>query len=456
MSGDATILVVDDEKNAREGLKQFLLGLNYDVLDAATGKSALSLVKKERPDVILTDLKMPEMDGMDLLHSVKRSYPATIVIMLTAYGTVESAVQAMKAGAYYYVTKPINFEELELTLKKALRQRQLENENARLREELIRERHESGEIIGQSGSIKKLIDVAKQVASSDSTVLIQGESGTGKELFAHLIHSSSPRADQPFVTIHMAALTETLLASELFGHERGAFTGATERMIGRFERATGGTLFLDEVSDIPPSMQSKLLRVLQTGEFERVGGTKTLHADVRLVCATNKKLQLEVTSGKFREDLFYRLNVILLEIPPLRDRPDDIPLLVAHFLKLFKEKVRKSVKGLTSGALAVLQAYHWPGNVRELKNIVERMVVLSHSEVIDVAEIPQDILKARQSDSPLQKGESEGAGTLQSMEEEMIRRIFSEVNQNKSLAAKKLGISRRTLYRKLAEYKIGQ
>src|SRR3989338_5954589 len=305
MSVDATILVVDDENNAREGLKRFLLGLNYDVLDAATGKVALLLVKKEKPDVVLTDLKMPEMDGMDILHAVKRSNPETIVIMLTAYGTVESAVQAMKAGAYYYLAKPINLDELELTLKKALRQRQLEDENVRLREELIRERYESGEIIGTSPSIKKLISLAKQVASSDSTVLIQGESGTGKELFAHLVHSESRRANQPFVTVHMAALTETLLASELFGHERGAFTGATERTIGRFERAHGGTLFLDEISEIPQTMQSKLLRVLQTGEFERVGGTKTLQADVRLVCATNKKLKEQVAAGKFRDDLFY-------------------------------------------------------------------------------------------------------------------------------------------------------
>ncbi|OGX06080.1 MAG: hypothetical protein A3G87_02525 [Omnitrophica bacterium RIFCSPLOWO2_12_FULL_50_11] len=455
MSVDATILVVDDENNAREGLKRFLLGLNYDVLDAATGKVALLLVKKEKPDVVLTDLKMPEMDGMDILHAVKRSNPETIVIMLTAYGTVESAVQAMKAGAYYYLAKPINLDELELTLKKALRQRQLEDENVRLREELIRERYESGEIIGTSPSIKKLISLAKQVASSDSTVLIQGESGTGKELFAHLVHSESRRANQPFVTVHMAALTETLLASELFGHERGAFTGATERTIGRFERAHGGTLFLDEISEIPQTMQSKLLRVLQTGEFERVGGTKTLQADVRLVCATNKKLKEQVAAGKFRDDLFYRLNVILLEIPPLRERRDDIPLLVAQFLKRFKEKTGNSVKGLTPRALELLETYDWPGNVRELKNIVERMVVLSRSDVIDVDEIPQDIWKTRRADSPLRVSQEANSGTLQSMEEEIIRRTLSEMNRNKSLAAKKLGISRRTLYRKLAEYKIG-
>src|SRR3989338_2334913 len=305
MSFGSSILIVDDEKNTREGLKQFLTGFDYDVLVAANGKEAVPLIKKDRPDIVLSDLKMPEMDGMDLLYEIKRIKPDTVVIMLTAYGTVENAVQAMKAGAYYYLMKPINFEELELILKKALNQKSLEHENVSLREELIRERHEAGMIIGESQTMQKLISIAKQIAQSDSTVLIQGESGTGKELFAHLIHTESPRARQPFVMVHMAALTETLLASELFGHEKGAFTGATERTIGRFERAHGGTLFLDEISEIPQTMQSKLLRVLQTGEFERVGGTKTLQADVRLVCATNKKLKEQVAAGKFRDDLFY-------------------------------------------------------------------------------------------------------------------------------------------------------
>ncbi|MBI1977637.1 MAG: sigma-54-dependent Fis family transcriptional regulator, partial [Candidatus Omnitrophica bacterium] len=263
MSPGSSILVVEDEKNTREGLGQFLEGLDYDVSVAANGKEALTLLKAENPDIILSDLKMPEMDGLTLLHEIKRIKPDTIVIMFTAYGTVENAVQAMKAGAYYYLTKPINFDELELVLKKAIRQKALEHENISLRQELLQERHESGKIIGESETIKQSIALAKQIANSDSSVLIQGESGTGKELFAHLIHSESPRASQPFIMVHMAALTETLLASELFGHEKGAFTGATERKIGRFERANGGTLFLDEISDIPETMQPKLLRVLQ-------------------------------------------------------------------------------------------------------------------------------------------------------------------------------------------------
>ncbi|MBI4368306.1 MAG: sigma-54-dependent Fis family transcriptional regulator [Candidatus Omnitrophica bacterium] len=456
MSYGSTILIVDDEKNTREGLKQFLNDLGYEVLLAGSAKEGMALIKKERPEITLTDLKMPEMSGLDFLHEIKRSAPETIVIMLTAYGTVETAVQAIKAGAYYYLTKPINFDELELTLKKALHQKALEHENISLREELSRERYESGEIIGESPAIKQLIALSKQIAQSDSTVLIQGESGTGKELFAHLIHSESKRSNHPFVTIHMATLTETLLASELFGHERGAFTGATERKTGRFERANGGTLFLDEVSDIPENMQTKLLRVLQSGEFERVGSTKTLRSDVRLVCATNKNLKEQTEAGIFREDLYYRINVILLEIPPLRNRPADIPLLIHHYLNAFAEKNRKVIEKITPEALNTLGKYNWPGNVRELKNIVERMVVLNRSNVITADDVPIDIRGGRKPIlSKLNMGTKE-LGTFEEMEEAMIRKTLGEVNHNKSLAAKRLGISRRTLYRKMSEYKIDE
>lgn len=457
MSPGSSILVVEDEKNTREGFGQFLEGLDYDVSVAANGKEALTLLKAENPDIILSDLKMPEMDGLTLLHEIKRIKPDTIVIMFTAYGTVENAVQAMKAGAYYYLTKPINFDELELVLKKAIRQKALEHENISLRQELLQERHESGKIIGESETIKQSIALAKQIANSDSSVLIQGESGTGKELFAHLIHSESPRASQPFIMVHMAALTETLLASELFGHEKGAFTGATERKIGRFERANGGTLFLDEISDIPETMQPKLLRVLQSGEFERVGSTKTTKADVRLISATNKNLKELVAQNRFREDLYYRIDVILLELPPLRDRTEDIPHLVKHYLRYFSERNRKKVDKITPDALKLLSRYPWPGNVRELKNIMERMVVLSSLPVIGLEQIPEDI---RISNNPLATQEPSisirQTNTLEEMENEMIRRTLSEVNRNKSLAAKKLGISRRTLYRKMAEYKIDE
>lgn len=455
MSYGSSLLIVDDEQNAREGLKHFLAGLDYDVYTAENGKEALSIIRAEKPEVVLTDLKMPEMDGLTLLHEIKRLKPDTTVIMLTAYGTVETAVQAMKAGAYYYLMKPINFDELELTLKKAFSQRSLEHENIQLREELIRERHEAGEIIGESQAIHKLISISKQVAQSDSAVLIQGESGTGKELIAHLIHSESQRAHQPFVTVHIAALTETLLASELFGHERGAFTGATERKIGRFERAHNGTLFLDEVADIPEPMQLKLLRVLQSGEFERVGSTKTLRANVRLICATNKNLKQQVEQGKFREDLFYRINVILLEMPPLRERPEDIPLLVQHYLVYFANRNRKHIEKMAPEALQLLSKYEWPGNIRELKNIVERVVVLSKTLVIGTEHIPEDI-KGNKKWPIKSTGASKSWNTIQEMEEEMIRKTLSELGRNKSLAAKHLGISRRTLYRKMDEYKIDE
>lgn len=457
MSLSSSILIVEDEKNAREGLRQFLEGLDYDVSVAADGKEALTLLKTENPDIILSDLKMPEMDGLTLLHEIKRTKPDTALIMLTAYGTVENAVQAMKAGAYHYLTKPINFEELELVLKKALRQKALEHENMSLRQELLQERHESGKIIGESEAIKQAIALAKQIAKSDSSVLIQGESGTGKELFAHLIHSESPRANQPFIMVHMAALTETLLASELFGHEKGAFTGATERKIGRFERANGGTLFLDEISDIPETMQPKLLRVLQSGEFERVGSTKTIKADVRLISATNKNLKELVAQNRFREDLYYRINVILLELPPLRNRVEDIPHLVKHYLRYFAERNRKKIDKITPDALRLLSQYPWPGNVRELKNIMERVVVLSSSPVIDAEQIPEDLRISNNSLATKEHSNSvRQTNTLEEMENEMIRKTLNEVNHNKSLAAKKLGISRRTLYRKMAEYKIDE
>jgi len=456
MSLGSSVLIVDDEQNAREGLKQYLLGLNYDAFDASSGEEALSIVKREKPDVVLTDLKMPGMDGMELLQKIKQSRPETIVIMFTAYGTVESAVHAVKSGAFHYLTKPINFDEVELALTKALHQKELESENVSLREELLRERHEAGTIIGESAQIKKMIAFAKQVAQSDSTVLIQGESGTGKELFAHLIHSESTREKKPFVTVHMAALTETLLGSELFGHERGAFTGATERKSGRFERANRGTLFLDEVSEIPEGMQTKLLRVLQSGEFERVGGSKTLRSDVRLLCATNRNLEEQVSKGKFREDLYYRLNVILMNIPPLRDHATDIPVLASHYLEYFTRRNRKSIQKITPEAMKLLTEYDWPGNIRELKNIIERMVVLARSEVIDIDLIPEDF-RGKKRISFHESASQDGATrTIQSMEADMIRRALVESKQNKSLAAKKLGISRRTLYRKMDEYKINE
>lgn len=443
-----TILVVEDEKNTREGIRKFLEGLNYDVMTAADAEAGIRSLEKEKPDLVLTDIRMPGMDGMKLLEKIVGEHPETVTILLTAYGTVENAVKAMKIGAYYYLTKPVNLEELEWVIKKALTNKSLQEENQELRQELFRERFEEGRILTASPKMTEVLAMIDQVAATRSTVLIQGESGTGKELLAHRIHELSPRKNKTFLAVHCAVLTETLLASELFGHERGAFTGATERKIGRFERANEGTLFLDEISEIPAEMQVKLLRVLQEGEFERVGGTKTIRCDVRLVCATNKDLNREIREGRFREDLFYRINVILVKVPPLRERLEDIPPLAEHFMKFLARQNEKKIDSIDEEAMKLLKNYPWPGNVRELKNVIERMVVLAKSNHLTVQNIPDDIKQ-----NP-KNGFVVSDGNLQTMEKELIRLSLQENHGNKSLAAKKLGISRRTLYRKIEEYGI--
>ncbi|MBI4431364.1 MAG: sigma-54-dependent Fis family transcriptional regulator [Candidatus Omnitrophica bacterium] len=443
-------LVVDDEEHSREGLRDYLEGLGYDVQIAANAPDALGIVKKQRPDIVITDLKMPQMDGLELLEEIMDISPETMVVVLTAYGTVETAVKAMKSGAFHYLTKPVNFEELELVLKKALSQQRLEQENRELREALADQRAHD-EIVGKSEIIVDLIRQAERVAPTNASILIEGESGTGKELFARLIHNAGPRSRKPFVAVHCAALTDTLLTSELFGHERGSFTGATERKIGRFERAHEGTLFLDEIAELKEDVQVKLLRVLQDGNFERVGGFKTIHADIRLICATNKNLSEEVKKGRFREDLFYRINVVKFTMPALRDRRDDIPMLVEHFLKYYAAQNRKGTYRITPQAAEVLQNYRWPGNIRELRNTIERMVVLGKSEIIDVDQIPIEL-----------KGEDRAADNLMSnpntnlrgAEKILIEDRLKQYQGNKSKAARALGISRRTLYRKMEEYKI--
>ncbi|MCM8776114.1 MAG: sigma-54 dependent transcriptional regulator, partial [Candidatus Omnitrophica bacterium] len=378
----ATILLADDEKNTREGLRQFLESQDWDVVTASDGEEAWGEYLRTKPDVVLADVKMPKMDGVTLLEKIKAKDPSSAVILLTAYGTVEDAVKAMKKGAFYYLTKPINLEELEFLVKKALASRDLEEENKELRQALFTEKFDRGEILYRSPKMKEVLDAVDKIAQSKSTVLIEGESGTGKELIAYRIHKQSPRSNFPFVPVHCAALTETLLTSELFGHEKGAFTGAMERRVGRFERAHRGTLFLDEVGEISLETQVKLLRVLQDGEIERVGSTKSIKVDVRLICATNKNLREEVQAGRFREDLYYRMNVIYIKLPPLRERPEDIPLFVDYFLKYFAQLNHKKLLGMDPDALDVLVRYDWPGNIRELKNIIERMVVLSSEPYI--------------------------------------------------------------------------
>lgn len=449
----STILIVDDEKNTRDGLQSFLSALDYDVLTAENAEEGWKIYKEEKPDLILSDIRMPGQQGVDFLEKVMNDNPRALFILMTAYGSVEDAVKAMKKGAFYYLTKPINMEELEFLVKKALNSRSLEEENKELKQALFQHKFEKGDMVVQSKKMREILKTVEQVAPSSAAVLIEGESGTGKELIAHRIHDLSPRKNAPFIAVHCAALTENLLSSELFGHEKGAFTGASERKTGRFERAHTGTLFLDEIGEISPETQVKLLRVLQEGEIERVGGTKTIKVDVRLVCATNKNLLEEVKAGRFREDLYYRINVIYIKLPALRERKEDIPLLAESFIKSFAEANGKKITAIDPQALESLKQYDWPGNIRELKNIIERMIVLSPSEKISLEQVPEDIRYARNSSKahgirPLT------SSNLSEVEKAAIQQALTEVKGNKSLAAKKLGISRRTLYRKLDEYKL--
>ncbi len=455
MSLHATILLVDDDKHTREGLRTFLEGLGFDVIPADNGEAGLEAYLHEKPDLVLADIRMPGMDGTVLLEKIKAADPQAKVILLTAYGSVEDAVRAMKNGAFYYLTKPVNLEELEFLVNKALASRHLEVENQELKQALFKEKFYAGEIIFQSSRMKEILKTVDKVAQSNATVLIEGESGTGKELIAHRIHQLSSRKNFPFVPVHCAALSETLLTSELFGHEKGAFTGAAERKIGRFERAHQGTLFLDEIGEITKETQVKLLRVLQDGVIERVGGTKPLKVDVRLVLATNKHLLHEVHAGNFREDLYYRINVIYLTIPPLRERKEDIPLLVDYFIRQYSHANGRTAPQIASEALNALVRYDWPGNVREVKNIVERMIVLGGGSKLTLENVPEDILHTRGSASVRMPGAAAAdTGRIDLMERELIERTLTEAGGNKSKAAQRLGISRRTLYRKLDEYKL--
>src|SRR5688572_9290676 len=381
------ILIVDDEASARHALSEILTDEGYQVKMAGDGFRAIAAAQEFLPDLVLTDLKMPGMDGMGLLARLKQVHPETAVILMTAFGAVESAVEAMRAGAANYLTKPLNTDELLLVIERALEGAALRRETRDLREKLS-ERYDFSNIVGQSAEMRAVFKSVEQVATSRATVLITGESGTGKELIASALHHNSDRRERPFVKLHCAALAESLLESELFGHERGAFTGADRRRIGRFEQADGGTLFLDEIGEISPATQVKLLRVLQEHEFERVGGNQTVRADVRLVAATNRDLKKLVDEGKFREDLYYRLNVINLHLPPLRERRDDIAGLAAHFVRRFAAENGKTVDRIDTSAMRILRAHAWPGNVRELENVIERAVVLVDGPAILPKHLP--------------------------------------------------------------------
>ena len=443
-----TLLIVDDEKNTREGLAR-ALRRHYHVFLADSGESALEFLAVQPVDVVLTDLRMPGMDGITLLKRVLARSPQPIVLLLTAYGNVETAVEAMKHGAHDFLTKPVNLDHLELVLQRALRSRRIEGEHAELKKQ-VEARPRVENMIGASEAMESVLETLRQVAPTRATVLILGESGTGKELVARALHGMSPRAKAPFVAVHCAALAENLLESELFGHEKGAFTGATERRKGRFELADGGTLFLDEIGEISPATQVKILRVLEERKFERVGGQETIEVDVRLIAATNRDLKAMVAAGTFREDLFYRLNVVELRLPPLRERSGDIPLLINHYLERLARENNRSTPLVTPEALEALCAYAWPGNIRELRNVIERMIVMTRGEKLGLRDVPAAIRAGGGGLKP--SGGEPATLSLDQAEKRMIQDALKLHEGNRTAAARQLGISRRTLHRKLNEY----
>lgn len=444
----ARILVVDDEASNRTALERILVRENLEVVHAADGEEALQRVRLDRPHLMLTDFKMPGMTGLELLKLARSISPSLEVIVMTAYGTVETAVEAMKEGAADFVTKPLRRADIVRAVRKALERRRLVLENQDLREQLAR--MSPDEVVGRSALMQALLEEAGQVADSEATVLVTGESGTGKGRLARWIHDHSPRRARKMITVNCGALPENLLESELFGHEAGAFTGATGRREGRFDLARGGTLFLDEVTEMSPSVQVKLLRVLQDGEYERVGGTRTLQADVRILAATNRDPEQAIRDGQLREDLYYRLNVIGLQLPPLRERREDVPLLAQHFLRIHAARNRRDVSAFAPAAVDALVAWLWPGNVRELENAVERAVVLCRGDTIEPAHLPRAMRNAESSPDAL----SFRVGTpLKDVERAMIETTLAACDGDKSMAARLLGITARTIYRREADWR---
>jgi two-component system, NtrC family, response regulator AtoC len=449
-----SVLIVDDEKHTREGLQQ-ALAENFDVTVASNADEAFNLIDAQPFDVIVTDLRMPGKSGLKVIDRALALPHRPAVLMMTAYGNIETAVEAMKRGAVDFLTKPVNIERLEVLIQRALKTKTLEVEVQQLHERLDEKFNLNG-IIGTSPKLKDVIDRTKLVARSKATVLIEGESGSGKELIAQAIHQASPRARAPFVAVHCAALSENLLESEIFGHERGAFTGATERRVGRFESAEGGTLFLDEIGEISASTQVKLLRFLETKTIERVGASKPIELDVRLVAASNRSLEQLVREGKFREDLFFRLNVVRITMPPLRERTEDIPLLLAHFIKVFSEENGVPPLTIEPGALRTLQAYRWPGNIRELRNFCENAVVLrrggSLTEFDLEAKFRGEPALAPQPAGTTAALPADGSLSVEENEKRLLREALIKARGNRTKAAELMGVSRRTLHRKLAQW----
>lgn len=444
------ILIADDEKNMIWALKKALENEEYKLITASNGEEAVNKVKISTPDLVLMDLKMPIKDGMTALKEIKTLDPNVPVIMLTAHGTIESAIEAMKIGALDYISKPFDVEELKLQIRKALDIRGMKNQIDLLTEEL---KNKTGKVIvGKSTKMKDVLDLVDKVAKSNATVLITGESGTGKELVANAIHFNSDRKDKPYIKVNCGAIPETLVESELFGHERGAFTGAVSSKAGKFERADGGTVFLDEVGELIPSVQVKLLRVLQEREIERVGGTETVKVDVRVLAATNKDLRKMVDDGLFREDLYYRLDVIPIEIPALRDRREDIPELIDYFISKFCREMARTKLDVSKESLDLLSSYDWKGNIRELENVVERIVILSSGNSVDPEDLPKEI-RYQNNSSKLFELPEDGI-ELEEVEKSLIIQSLKKSDYNQTKAAQLLGITRHTLIYRMDKYKI--
>jgi DNA-binding NtrC family response regulator len=445
------MLIIDDEPLMRITLQDSLVGEGYEVVAAETGRKGVDLLRKNQWDIIITDLKLPDLEGIEILKEAKSLNPSTEVILITAYGSIDSAVSAMKEGASDYLTKPFSMDELLLIVKRLLRMRQLEEENILLRKK-VEERYGLEGLVGKSQQMLKIYELIETVAQTDTTVLVNGENGTGKELVANAIHLQSPRKNGPFIKVNCAALPETLLESELFGHEKGAFTGALKQRKGRFEMADGGTLFLDEIGDISSAVQVKLLRVLQERGFERVGSNETLSVDVRLICATQKDLKEEIRKENFREDLYYRLNVVPINLPPLRERREDILLLADHFMDKFSKKMDKEITGVSGEAKTLLLKYPFPGNIRELENMLERAIVLIKGKVIQAEDLPEEVCgqtSVIQTICEKIRGSKPLATAVNLFEKEYIQGVLEKTKGKKGQAAELLGISRKTLWEKI-------
>jgi len=450
MTEKANILIIDDDESIRDSCSQVLRKEGYTAKAAKDGNEGLKFFKQEFFHLVLLDLKLPGLDGMEILSRIKEKYPDTPVIIITGYASIESAVEAMKRGAFNYLTKPFSPDQVRIAIKKALDSRKIFFENIYLREEL-KKKSEFDMVVGKSKAMEKVLDVVKRVSSSESTVLITGESGTGKELLAREIHNHSPRNNAPFVVVDCGALVETLFESELFGHVKGSFTGAHETKHGRFEVANGGTIFLDEISNISLNIQAKLLRVIQEREITRVGSARPIKVDVRILAATNENLTELVKIGKFREELFYRLSVVPIHLPPLRERKDDTPLLVDHFLQKYNKRARKKISTISTAVKKALMEYDWPGNIRELENTIERAVVLSKGDEIELEDLVYHGISSSSSPFHPEGGKYK---SLDELEKEYIKIVLQAERGNKSKSAKILGIDRKTLNSKVKKYKI--